>query len=133
MPDQNLPKLPEARRGHPFRLRLERCPQLRCFTGDPATGYELTLPLDRDGEIDALMLARDPARWRVRRFAAGQADLNGGFVRDPLGSWIVRYADDQQLRSDSFARSVRFHLHSIINVIEGREVWAYRIASIEPL
>lgn len=133
MSSQSLPKLSEARRGNPIRVRLERCPQLRCFAGDPATGYELTLPLDRDGEIDALMLARTPSEWRVRRFAKGQDDLNGGFVGDPLGTWVVRYGDDQPARSDSFARSVRFYPNAIINVVEGREVWAYRVTSIAPL
>lgn len=133
MPSQGLPQLSEARRGHASLVRLERCPQLRCLGGDPTTGYELTLPLDRDGEIDILMLSRDPSLWRVRRFEKGHDDLTGGFVRDPLGTWIVRYDDDHAERADGFAGSARFHNNNIINVVEGGEFWAYRVTSVEPI
>ena len=132
MSNQALPQLPDARRGHASQVRLERCPQLRCFSGDPNTGYELTLPLDRDGEIDALMLSRAPSLWRVRRFEQGHDDLTGSFARDPLGAWIVRYGNDPA-RSDGFAASVRFCANSLINVVEGKEVWAYRVTAIEPV
>jgi hypothetical protein len=133
MSDQALPQLPEARRGHASRVRLERCPQLGCFNGDKATGYELTLPLDPDGEIDALALSRAPSLWQVRRFETGHVDLIGGFVRDRLGAWMVRYGDGTPARSDGFADSVRFRSNSIINVVEGAEVWAYRVASVAPI
>lgn len=132
MSNQTLPQLPDVRRGQASRVRLERCPQLRCFSGEPSTGYELTLPLDRDGEIDALMLSRSPSTWRVRRFEQGQDDRMGNLVRDPLGAWIVRYGDDPE-RSDGFAASVRFRVNCLINVVEGKEVWAYRVTAIEPI
>lgn len=132
MSNQALPQLPDARRGHASRVRLERCPQLRCFSGNPSTGYELTLPLDRDGEIDALMLSRSPSTWRVRRFEQGQDDRMGNLVRDSLGAWLVRYGNDPA-RSDGFAASVRFCPNSLINVVEGKEVWAYRVTTIEPI
>ena len=133
MPNQELPQLSEAGRGHASRVRLERCPQLRCFSGDPATGYELMLPLDRDGEIDVLMLSRDSSLWRVRRFEKGHDDLTGVFVRDAFGTWFVRYDDDHRERADGFAGSVRFRNNNIINVVEGGEFWAYRVTSIEPI
>ena len=133
MSNQALPRLPEARSVHPSRVRLERCPQLRCFDGDPATGYELTLPLDSDGEIDTLALSRAPASWQVRRFEKDADDLIGNLVREPLGAWMVHYAKGDVARSDSFAGAVRFRLNSLINVVEGSEVWAYRVASIAPV
>ncbi|WP_055046732.1 hypothetical protein [Devosia sp. A16] len=133
MADQVLPRLPEARRGHASRVRLERCPQLRCFDGDPATGYELTLPLDPDGEIDALALSHSPSSWQVRRFEKGGNDLVGSLVRDRLGAWMARYDKGEASRSDCFSGSVRFRANSIINVVEGAEVWAYRVASVVPV
>lgn len=133
MSNPALPQLPEARRGHASRVRLERCPQLKCFNGDPTTGYELALPLDPDGEIDALMLSRDPSLWQVRRFEKGLVDLIGSVVRDPLGAWMVRYGNGQPARTDGFSGSVRFRTNSIVNVVEGAEVWAYRVVSIVPI
>jgi hypothetical protein len=119
--------------GHAKRVRLERCPQLGCFNGDPATGYELTLPLDADGEIDALALSRTPSLWQVRRFETNHDDLTGSIVRDSLGAWMIRYGNGQPARSDGFAPSVRFRPNSLINVVEGKEVWAYRVSAIAPI
>lgn len=130
MSSQALPRLPEAHLGSVSRVRLERCPQLKCFDGDPATGYELTLPLDPDGEIDALALSRTPSQWQVRRFEKDHDDRIGRIGRDPLGAWMVHYGDGHPARSDGFAGSVRFRANNIINVIEGTEVWAYRVAAV---
>ncbi len=133
MPNQSLPQLSEARIGHASRVRLERCPQLDCVNGDPTTGYELTLPLDRDGEIDPLVLARDPVTWQVRRFEKDHPDLTGGLAHDSAGGWVCRYGNDQEARYDQLTNSSRFRPNSIIDVLEGGQVWAYRVTSIGPV
>lgn len=133
MSNQSLPQMSDARIGHASRVRLERCPQIGCVNGDPTTGYELTLPLDRDGEIDPLVLARDPAKWQVRRFEKGHPDLAGGVARDAAGGWGFRYGNDQEARCDRLANSSRFRPNSIIDVFEGGQTWAYRVMSIGPV
>ncbi len=133
MTTEHLPHLPEARIGHVSRVRLERCPQVHCVNGDPATGYELTLPLDRDGEIDPLVLARDPTLCQVRRFQEDHPDLTGSLVRNADGAWVLRYGSDQEARYDRFADSSRFRANNLIDVLEGGQIWTYRIMSIRPV
>ncbi|MGV8840263.1 MAG: hypothetical protein ACWA6X_08155 [Bauldia sp.] len=61
--------------------------------GDARHGYDLLIPLDDDGRIDAAAWRQHRAQTRIRRFRPGEADLIGVLARKPGGSWYFDYAE----------------------------------------
>lgn len=73
-------------------VRLELAREPAHPEGDPRHGYELVLPLDGDGHIDAVAWKADRNATSVRRFRAGEEDQVGKLGRKPGGSWFFDYA-----------------------------------------
>lgn len=54
-------------------------------------GYDLVVPLDGEGHIDADAWHRERSRCRVRRFWARSPDEIGHLIRKPGGAWAFHY------------------------------------------
>ena len=81
------------------RLELARTPNIP--QGDPACGYELVLPLDRSGLLDADEWRQHKAACTVRRFWSTSADEHGRLIHTRHRTWAFSYApgedDDEPL------------------------------------
>ena len=78
------------------RVRLELAPCTEAPDGDSRCGYELTVPLDRNGRLQAASWQRRFADCRVRRFWFGQKYRSGILVHIGQGQWAF-----SQLPGDS--------------------------------
>ena len=63
--------------------------------GERHTGYDILMPIDATGRLDAATWKRNQALCRVRRFNAGGTDLIGRLRRKPGGQWYIDYADGE--------------------------------------
>ncbi len=61
--------------------------------GDPDQGYDLLVPLDSKGRLDAAEWKTHQDACRVRRFSAGKEDRIGRLRRKPGGQWYFDYAE----------------------------------------
>lgn len=83
----------KKRTGRLCKLRLELAREIGHPDGDRDTAYELTLPLDPDGHIDATSWLDDPAACIVRRIRPGKVDATGVLARSPHGRWNFDFRD----------------------------------------
>lgn len=60
--------------------------------GERGTGYDLLMPLDASGRLDAAAWKRSQVHCRVRRFNAGGTDRLGRLRRKPGGQWYIDYS-----------------------------------------
>lgn len=72
-------------------LRLELAREAGRPQGDPRQGYDLLVPLDAEGRIDAAAWKSVSAFCRVRRFRPDEADRVGRLARGPGGRWFFDY------------------------------------------
>ena len=77
-----------------IRLELARDPQQPA--GDARHGYELILPLNADGHIDAKNLAKHKSACIARRFAPGQEDEVGELIRTGPRHWAISYVEGDE-------------------------------------
>ena len=73
--------------------------------GDTGHGYDLVLPLDADGRIDAEVFKAYSDKCRVRRFRPDENDAIGKLVHGPGGHWSFDYDDT---RSDDDEHGFKF-------------------------
>ena len=124
------------RTGSTCKLRLELGRQIGSPEGDPHTAYELTVPLNSDGHIDATSWQDNPAACRVRRIRPNRPDAAGVLARSARGRWYFDYhsghdGDDHQgirLGDDRFAPQSLV----CINEDDG-QTHAFRVVSIDPV
>lgn len=118
-----------------FQVRLELAREPAHPEGDRSHGYDLVLPLDADGHIDAVAWKADRGATRVRRFRDGEEDQTGQLGRKPGGSWFFDYAagdaDDEagfRFNDEAFTRgeyvSIREHDGSF---------HTFRVVSVDPV
>src|SRR5690606_9197846 len=67
--------------------------------GDPQEGYDLLVPLDAEGRLDAGDWKTHQAHCRVRWFAADGDERIGKLRRKPGGAWYFDY-DESNERDD---------------------------------
>jgi hypothetical protein len=92
------------------RLQLARSPEFPA--GSAGHGYELVVPLDSKGHIDAKLWDKHRDQCRVKRFWEGQADRNGYLVHKPGGSEHARWIFDyDSRRADDDEAGYRFGAH----------------------
>lgn len=72
--------------------------------GERGEGYDLLVPLGKDGRLDAHAWKEHQAACRVRRFKADGEDRIGLLRRKPGGQWYFDYAEGE--RDDE----IGFHL-----------------------
>lgn len=61
--------------------------------GKEQEGYDLLVPLDRDGRLDPLEWKARQDKCRVRRFSDAENDRIGRLRRKPGGQWYFDYAE----------------------------------------
>ena len=80
------------------RLEMARNPGFP--EGSPLHGYEIVVPLDAEGHIDAAQWRENRATCRVRRFWDGESDQEGELIHGRSG-WAISYepgeADDERI------------------------------------
>lgn len=64
--------------------------------GEHGDGYDLLVPLDTDGRLDAAEWKAHQGVCRVRRFRDGENDLIGRLRRKPGGQWYFDYAEGDE-------------------------------------
>ncbi len=64
--------------------------------GEHVDGYDLLLPLDMEGRLDAAEWKAHQSVCRVRRFRDGENDLIGRLRRKPGGQWYFDYAEGDE-------------------------------------
>jgi hypothetical protein len=73
------------------KVRLELAREPGHPEGASDQGYDLLVPLDNEGRLDAGVWRTHRDSTRVRRFRAGEADQIGKLSRRPGGSWYFDY------------------------------------------
>ena len=118
---------------HRVRLELAPCPQAP--DGDSRCGYELTVPLDREGRLQPASWQRRSGDCRVRRFWFGQDYRSGILVHTGQGHWAF-----SQLPSDSRGQPIwqlesdRLVENEIVRVTElDGVVRPFRVARVRAL
>ena len=80
------------------RLELARNPGFP--DGSAQIGYEIRVPLDADGHIDAAQWRSHRDACRVRHFREGEPDQSGALIHGRRG-WAISYApgeaDDERI------------------------------------
>jgi len=76
------------------RLELARMPEVP--EGNPNCGYELVLPLDAGGVLDAAEWHEKKERCTVRRFWEGKDDEHGMLIHTRHRTWAFSYAPGEE-------------------------------------
>src|SRR5690606_19017131 len=100
--------------------------------GDRETGYDLLVPLDAEGRLDAAEWKARQVLCRVRKFAAGETERIGRLRRKPGGQWYFDYEEGESDDEIGFRLGEeRFVTGEYVSVGSGREMFTYQIARVE--
>lgn len=132
MPTHNANKrFPEGFRKVRLRLAREQDhPQ-----GSDQHGYDLVMPLDRNGRIDAPLWKVHRELCRVVHYRSNEEHDVGHLIRRPGGQWAFHYdvkGDDMDASGYKFADE-RFVVGEYISVIEDSQPHTYRVITVEAL
>jgi len=120
------------RTGRLCRIRMELVAQIGHPRGERATGYELQVPLNPDGHIDATSWLDEPGACHVRCFRRGSVDKNGILARTPRGRWYFDYGSSRDVEHDQRLNEDRFIPGQFIPVYEeDGKLRTYRVTSVE--
>lgn len=100
--------------------------------GDEEQGYDLLLPLDENGHIDAAEWKKHQSSCRVRRFDESGTVKIGRLRRRPGGQWYFDYEEGDADDEIGFKlASERFITGEYVSITQGGETHTYRIARVE--
>lgn len=116
---------------HLVRLELAREPGHP--EGSRRDGYEIVMPLDHEGRIDAEAWRANKDKCRVRRFTEDGEIRAGHLARKPGGAWYIDYAKDVADEEDAYRfNDERFVLGEYASIRdENAEMHTYRVVSVE--
>lgn len=101
-------------------------------SGDREEGYDLLVPLDSEGRLDATEWKAHQAACRVRRFRTGGEDRIGRLRRKPGGQWYFDYAEGERDDEIGFRLGEeRFVTGEYLSVGSGRAMHTYQVARVE--
>jgi hypothetical protein len=100
--------------------------------GEHEVGYDILVPLEKDGQLI-------PAEWkshqeacRVRRFRNGENDRIGRLRRKPGGQWYFDYAEGERDDEIGFRfGEERFVTGEYVSIASGGAQHTYQIARVE--
>jgi hypothetical protein len=100
--------------------------------GEHEVGYDILVPLEKDGQLI-------PAEWkshqeacRVRRFHSGENDRIGRLRRKPGGQWYFDYAEGERDDEIGFRfGEERFVTGEYLSITSGGSQHTYQIARVE--
>ncbi|QIG48898.1 hypothetical protein G5V57_14895 [Nordella sp. HKS 07] len=116
-----------------IRLRLAREPDYP--QGSQQHGYDLVVPLDRNGRIDAAQWKSHRDLCRVVHYRSDEEHDIGHLVRQPGGQWKFRYdiqGDEEEAAGYHFADE-RFTVGEYVSLIEDDGTHTYRVVTVETL
>lgn len=100
--------------------------------GDRDEGYDLLVPLDAEGRLDAATWKANQAKCRVRHFRNGAGDRIGRLRRKPGGQWYVDYVEGE--RDDEIGFNLgeeRFLTGEYVSFGRKGQMHTYQIARVE--
>ena len=118
-----------------FHVHLELAREPDHPQGSEAIGYDVVVPLDDAGRIDAEAWRTAPGRSRVRRFRDGETEAVGTLAHGPGGQWRFDFAaaeigDDVGFRLQ--AEALREGEYLSIRMADGA-LHVFRVASARAL
>lgn len=117
------------------RIMLELAREPGHPAGDPRSGYQLVVPLTKDGLIDAELWDEYRDHYRVTRFRAdGERDI-GHVLHRPGGSWAFHYdisgeGDDE---TGYRLKSERFDVGEYVSIKDDTGMHTYVITLVDYL
>ena len=122
------------RTGRPCRVRLERVSQLGQPHHDSATGYELMLPLNADGHVDATSWTDNPRACTVQRFRRNRPRIQGLLARTATGRWYFDYGSGKDADHFQGLGGDRFRVGQFVGICEDDgKLWTYEVTSVDEL
>ena len=116
------------------RLELARDPGFP--EGSAYHGYEVVIPLNADGHIDAKEWRDNKSRCAVRRFWDGEPDERGHLVHRRGGTWAFHYDVRGDPEEDAPGWKFDTHVFKIGEYVSLREqddeLRTFRVVSIRP-
>jgi hypothetical protein len=101
-------------------------------SGDREEGYDLLVPLDADGRLDAAEWKANQAQCRVSRFQVGRDDRIGKVRRKPGGQWYFDYEEGDRDDEIGFRLGEeRFATGEYVSVGAGGGMHTYQVARVE--
>jgi hypothetical protein len=118
------------------KVRLELARDQGFPEGSMHHGYEVVLPLDADGHIDADQWRDNKARCTVRRFWEGEPDERGHLVRRRGGTWTFHYDVRGDPEEDEPGWKFDTHVFKVGEYVSLREqdseLRTFRVVSVRP-
>ncbi|MBB4001979.1 hypothetical protein [Aurantimonas endophytica] len=115
-------------------VRLELAREKGHPEGDREHGYDLLVPLDAEGRLDAAEWKTHQAACRVRRFVHGETELVGRLRRKPGGTWYFDYAEGEGDDEVGFRLGEeRFVPGEYVSIRSGDAMHTYQVKLVERL
>jgi hypothetical protein len=100
--------------------------------GDANEGYDLLVPLDNDGRLDADTWRENQAACRIRHFTADGVARIGRLRRKPGGQWYFDYEAGESDDEIGFRLGEeRFMTGEYVSVGHARTMRTYQVARVE--
>ena len=100
--------------------------------GDRDQGYDLLIPLDSDGKIEAIAWKKSQQHCRVRHFGPGSDDRVGRLRRKPGGQWYLDYSEGDEDDDPGFRLGEEcFVLGEYISIGHADRMHTYQVARVE--
>lgn len=101
--------------------------------GDREEGYDLLVPLDAEGRLDAAEWKAHQGLCRVRHFRAGEEDRIGRLRRKPGGTWYLDYVEGDESDDEIGFRlgEERFVTGEYVSIGSGAALLTYQVARVE--
>jgi len=99
--------------------------------GDTEEGYDLLVPLDDEGRLDAAEWKTHKEVCRVRRFREGEDDLIGLLRRKPGGQWYFDYEEGDFDDEIGFRLGAeRFVTGEYVSIGKGPSLHTYQVTRV---
>ena len=113
------------------RIRLLLAREKDHPAGDREEGYDLLVPLDGDGRLNAVEWKSHQGACRVRRFSAGEVRI-GRLRRKPGGQWYFDYAEGDHDDEIGFhLGEERFITGEYVSIGRAGSMHTYQVARVE--
>lgn len=100
--------------------------------GEREQGYDLLVPLDHSGHLDAAEWKAHQSSCRVRKFGTGEGDRIGRLRRKPGGQWYFDYTEgDRDDEMGFHLGEERFVTGEYVSIGRDGAMHTYQVARVE--
>src|SRR5262245_48671911 len=100
--------------------------------GERGAGYDLLVPLDREGRLDPHEWKTHQGACRVRHFRAGAEDRIGRLRRKPGGQWYFDYVEGERDDEIGFhLGEARFAPGEYVSIRSNGAMHTYQVERVE--